>query len=146
MAKTAVGTGVATRTALRAAPGLCLAVAAALAGAGRSDEAAPRVTAPKDYFGFHLGDDYCLANYQQLSGYWSKLERESDRLKVVRIGVTEEGRPQLMGIVTSPANHRELARYQDVTRRLALAEGVSEAEARKLSALGKAVVWIDGGL
>src|SRR5262249_20964417 len=104
------------------------------------------ITAPKDYLGFNLGDDYCLANYQQLSGYWSKLERESDRLKVVRIGVTEEGRPQLMGIVTSPANHRELTRYQDVARRLALAEGVSEAEARKLSVAGKAVVWIDGGL
>src|SRR5262245_29343965 len=109
-------------------------------------DAATRITTPKEYFGFNLGDDYCLANYQQLVGYWSKLERESDRLKVVRIGASEEGRPQLMGIVTSPANHRELARYQDIARRLALAEGVTEAEARKLSAEGKAVVWIDGGL
>jgi hypothetical protein len=104
------------------------------------------ITSPKQYFGFNLGDDYCLANYQQLMGYWSKLERESDRFKVVRIGVTEEGRPQLMGIVTSPANHRELVRHQELARRLALAENVSEVEARKLSAEGKAVVWIDGGL
>src|SRR5216684_4422881 len=51
-----------------------------------------------------------------------------------------------MGIVTSPANHRELARYQEIARRLALAEGVSQAEAFKLSAQGKAIVWIDGGL
>src|SRR5262245_53300439 len=100
------------------------------------------VTSPNEFFGFNIGDDYCLANYQQLVGYWTKLERESDRLKVVRIGVTEEGRPQLMGVVTSPANHRELVRYQDITRRLALAEGVPEAEARKLSAEGKAVVGI----
>ncbi|HEV3446478.1 MAG TPA: M14 metallopeptidase family protein, partial [Gemmataceae bacterium] len=113
---------------------------------GRPAIAATHITSPKEYFGFNMGDDYCLANYQQLMGYWSKLERESDRLKVVRIGVTEEGRPQLMGIVTSPANHRELARYQEMARRLALADGVSEAEARKLSAQGKAVVWIDGGL
>src|SRR5262249_45982477 len=83
---------------------------------------------------------------QQLVGYWSKLERESDRLRVVRIGVTEEGRPQLMGIVTSPANHRQLARYQEIARRLALAEGVGEAEARKLAAEGKAVVRTDGVL
>jgi hypothetical protein len=113
---------------------------------GRPAIAATHITSPKEYFGFNMGDDYCLANYQQLMGYWSKLERESDRLKVVRIGVTEEGRPQLMGIVTSPANHRELARYQEMTRRLALADGVSEAEAFKLSAQGKAIVWIDGGL
>src|SRR5437588_10926300 len=118
----------------------------ALLGMDRPAPAAPPVTSPKAYFGFNMGDDYCLANYQQLSGYWSKLERESDRLKVVRIGVTEEGRPQLMGIVTSGANHRELVRYQDIARRLALVDGVTEAEARKLSDGGKAVVWIDGGL
>src|SRR5262245_56685187 len=109
-------------------------------------DAATRITTPKEYFGFNLGDDYCLANYQQLVGYWSKLERESPRLKVVCIGATEEGRPQLMGIVTSPANHKELARYQDISRRLANAEGISEVEAHRLSAEGKAVVWIDAGL
>jgi hypothetical protein len=125
---------------------VCLFLAAALLGVSELTAATPRITSPKEYFGFNLGDDYCLANYQQLAGYWSKLERESDRLKVIRIGVTEEGRPQLMGIVTSPANHRELARYQDISRRLALADGVGEAEAQKLSAEGKAVVWIDGGL
>jgi hypothetical protein len=124
----------------------CLLLATVLLGVGPTAGAASPITTPRDYFGFNLGDDYCLANYQQLSGYWSKLERESDRLKVVRIGVTEEGRPQLVGIVTSPANHRELARYQDMARRLALAEGLSEAEARKLATEGKAVVWIDGGL
>jgi hypothetical protein len=117
-----------------------------LLAAGRPALAAPPVTTPKDYLGFNIGDDYCLANYTQFAGYLSKLERESDRLKLVRIGATEEGRPQLMGIVTSPANHRELVRYQDIARRLALAEGVTEAEARELSAKGKVVVWIDGGL
>src|SRR5689334_4407165 len=46
--------------------------------------AAP-VTSPKQFFGFNLGDDYCLANYKQLSAYWAKLERESERFKVVKI-------------------------------------------------------------
>src|SRR5437763_7699152 len=105
----------------------------------KAAEPAPRVTTPKEYLGFDLCDDYCLANYQQLMGYWSKLERESDRLKVVRIGATEEGRPQLMGVVTSPANHRELARYQEIARRLGRAEVAGAAEARKLAAEGKAV-------
>src|SRR5437867_1199092 len=88
----------------------------------RAAESVPRITTPKEYFGFNLCDDYCLANYQQLAGYWSRLARESNRLKVVCIGATEEGRPQLMGIVTSPANHRELARYQEIARRLGFAE------------------------
>jgi hypothetical protein len=113
----------------------------------RASEPQPRpITSPKQQFGFNLGDDYCLANYQQLMKYWAKLEGESDRLKVVTIGTTEEGRPHLMGVVTSAANHRDLARYRDIARRLARAEGVNAAEAAKLAATGKAVVWIDGGL
>src|SRR5262249_37830552 len=107
---------------------------------------AAEVTTPKKFFGFNLGDDYCLANYKQIAGYWKQLEKESERVKVVKIGVTEEGRDQLMTIVTSPANHKKLAHYQQIARKLALAEGLSEAEAKKLSQEGKAVVWIDGGL
>ena len=61
-------------------------------------------------------------------------------------GTTEEGRPQFVGIVTSPANQRKLSHYQDIVRRLARAEDVTEAEARQLAAQGKVVVWIDGGL
>src|SRR5579871_372411 len=104
-----------------------------LAGNAPAQERPPRVTTPKEFLGFNLGDDYCLANYKQLADYWKKLERESDRLKVVSFGTTEEGRPQLVGIVTSAANQKTLARYQEIARRLALVDGVGEAEARKLS-------------
>src|SRR5260370_25370208 len=100
---------------------------------------AGKITTPKEHLGFNLGDDYCLANYKQLMSYWAKLEKESDRLKVVQIGTSEEGRPQLMGVVTSPANHKKLDHYKDIARRFAQAEGVDEAAARKLAAHGKAV-------
>ena len=104
------------------------------------------VTTPKEFFGFHIGDDYQLANYQQFKGYWETLGRESDRIKVMTIGTTEEGRPHLAAIVTSPANHRELDRYRQVARRLALADGVDRDDARALASRGKAIVWIDAGL
>ena len=105
-----------------------------------------KITTPKEFFGFNMGDDYCLANYQQLMAYWKKVEKESDRIKLFEIGKTEENRPQLMAIVTSPANHRKLNQYQSIARRLALAEGVDAAEAAKLAAEGKAVIWIDAGI
>ncbi len=105
-----------------------------------------KVSTPKEHFGFNLGDDYCLANYQQLYKYWHKLEEQSDRLKVVKIGKTEEGREQIMGIVTAPANHKKLEQYQKIAKHMARAEGVSSDEAVKLAAEGKAVIWIDGGL
>jgi hypothetical protein len=108
--------------------------------------AGPRVSTPKEEWGHNVGDDYFLANYQQLAAYWRKLEKQSPRLKVEDIGKTALGRPMLMAIVTSPANHQRLARYQDISRRLALAEGLTDDQARALAREGKAVVWIDGGL
>ena len=108
--------------------------------------AAAKVTSPKEQFGFAIGDDYQLVNYKQLVAYWKRLDAESDRMKVVDIGKTADGRTMVMAIITSPANHARLARYKDIATRLALAKGVGEADARRLSAEGKAVVWIDGGL
>ena len=139
-----------TRTPVRAA---LLAAALGLALDARESAAqapaaspAPGVTAPKAFFGFNVGDDYCLANYRQMSEYFSQLEKDSDRIKVIDIGATEENRRQLAAVVTSPANLRALDRYREIARRLARADGVGEAEARKLAAEGKAVVWIDAGI
>ena len=101
---------------------------------------------PKQQFGHDIGDDYRFANYTQLTEYWQKLDRESDRMKLVEIGKTAEGRPQLMAIITSPENHKKLDRYKEIARRLALAEGLTDDQARALAREGKAVVWIDGGL
>jgi hypothetical protein len=108
--------------------------------------AAPRVTSPKQQFGFDIGDDYCLANYQQLVAYWTRLGRESNRIRLVSIGATEEGRPQWMAIVSEPANLRRLEQYRDISRRLALAEGLTDPQASALATRGRAIVWIDGGL
>src|SRR5262245_16456184 len=120
-----------------------VALVLSLAPARSADPVPPKVTTPKAHFGFNLGDDYCLANYEQYAAYLAKLEKESDRLKVVNIGNTAEKRPQLMAIVTSPVNHKKLDQYRDIASKLANAESVTKEEAAKLAAGGKAVVWID---
>jgi hypothetical protein len=104
------------------------------------------ITSPKEQFGFNIGDDYQLANYTQLVEYWRKLTLQSDRIRLEEVGRTAEGRTMVMAVVTSRENHTQLARYKEIAGRLALAEGVSETEARKLALEGRAVVWIDGGL
>src|SRR5829696_7072157 len=57
----------------------------------QSTPPAPRVTSPKDFFGFNIGDDWKLANYDQFSAYWKKLDGESNRMIVQEIGKTAEG-------------------------------------------------------
>ena len=104
------------------------------------------VTAPKDFFKQEPGTDYYLANYEEYAAYLHRLAEESDRIKLQSFGQSEEGRTQWMGIVSSPANLANLDRYQEIARKLAKAEGISEAEAHQLASEGKAVVWIDAGL
>ena len=60
---------------------------------GRAQDTA-KITTPKEALGFNLGDDYQVANYTQLEAYWKKLATESDRMKLVDIGPTAEGRRQ----------------------------------------------------
>ncbi|MEK6301954.1 MAG: M14 metallopeptidase family protein [Acidobacteriota bacterium] len=105
-----------------------------------------KITSPKEQLGFNFGDDYQLANYVQLVEYWKRLDQQSDRMSLVEIGKTAEGRTMLMAIITSPENHKKLDRYKEISQRLATAEGLTDDQARALAAEGKAVVWIDGGL
>jgi hypothetical protein len=123
---------------------IVLLLAAALSSA--QAQPARKVITPNEAFGFRIGDDYRVADYTQLEAYWKKLASESDRMKLVDIGATAEGRHQWMAIITSPENHKNLARYKDISQKLAHAEGLSDEQAHALAREGKAIVWIDGGL
>ncbi|MCF8452239.1 MAG: peptidase [Pedobacter sp.] len=101
---------------------------------------------PKEHFGFTIGDDYQLANFSQTADYFKKISEQSDRVKLLGIGVTEEGRTQPMLIVSSPENLKYLEQYKEISQKLARAENLSDSEARILAEKGKAIVWIDGGL
>lgn len=58
-----------------------------------------KLTTPKQFFGHEIGEDYWLPNYAQFSKYWETLAKESDRLALDTIGLTAEGRPQLLAVV-----------------------------------------------
>jgi hypothetical protein len=107
---------------------------------------AKTVTSPKQQFGHDIGDDYFLANYTQFTEYVKKLAGESDRMKLVSIGKTAEGRDQYMAMISAPENIKKLEYYRGIAERLALAKGLTDDQAHALAKAGKAVVWIDGGL
>lgn len=105
-----------------------------------------RLTSPEQFFGHQIGADYQLPNYTKFHEYWIRLANESDRMELDTIGMTAEGRPQIMAIVSSPENLRNKERYRQIAERLARAEGVTAEQARQLAREGKGIVWIDGGL
>ena len=101
---------------------------------------------PAEAFPTEPGSDYYLANYDAYEKYLKTLAATSDRMKLIDIGKSAEGRTMWVAIVSSPANLAKLDHYREIARKLAKAEGVNEAQAKELAAEGRAVVWIDAGL
>ena len=100
---------------------------------------------PESVIGWAPCADYKLATYEQIAEYFRVLDEASDRMQLVEIGETAEGRTQLMAIISSASNMRNLDRYKAISQQLARAR-VSDDEARALVDEGKAIVWIDFGL
>ena len=81
-------------------------------------QAHAQVTSPKAFLGHNIGDDYFLPTYDQFIAYWKKIDGESNRMQVMEIGKTGEGRPHLAAIITAPENFAKLARYKEISQRL----------------------------
>ncbi len=104
------------------------------------------IPAPASVLGFEPCDDYRLGSYEQISRYLQALDQASERIQLVDIGQTTEGRTQLMAVISSAANMRRLPHFKSASRRLALANGLTPNEAQKLATDARSVVWIDFGL
>lgn len=130
----------------RPAVAVCLFGLLALSPVVEAQPKARTITSPKQQFGHDIGDDYQLVNYTQETEYLNKLAKESDRMKLVDIGPTAEGRHQYMAVISSPANMKNLEHFREISQKLSQAKGLTDEQAKALAEEGKAVVWIDGGL
>lgn len=104
------------------------------------------VPTPEQVLGHRMGEDRYVPSYDEMMAYWKAVAASSDRVKLVDIGPSTEGRRQVMAVVSSPQNLAKLDGYRETSRALGAAEGIDEARARVMAATGKALVWIDAGL
>ncbi len=107
--------------------------------------AAASVPTPKEHLGYTPGDDYKLADYADVTGYFRKLAVASDRIRLEEFGRSANGKPMLMAYISSAGNLKHLDRWKQISRTLALGRATAE-EAQTLSRAGRAIVWIDSGL
>ncbi len=126
-------------TTTRARHVLLLVVSLLLSPAGSAFAQAPPPS-PEEFFGFRMGADRKLADWNRLHEYYQLLAKRSDRLRLVELGKSSEGRPFIALFISSPANLAKLDRYRAVNAKLADPRGVPESEARALAAEGRAVV------
>ncbi|HMC62647.1 MAG TPA: M14 metallopeptidase family protein, partial [Candidatus Solibacter sp.] len=101
---------------------------------------------PESVLGHKPGDDFFLASYDESLGYFQKLAKATDKLKLVHVGKTTQGRDWYIAVISAAGNLAELDHYKDTARRLALVQGLTDAQARELAHNGKVMVHIDGGL
>jgi hypothetical protein len=129
-----------------------LAIGLALTAAAAVLPAAQRaVPTPASVIGWEPCADYKLATYEQIEGYFRTLAAAvPSRMRLVEMGETTEGRMQILAVISSEENIRQLGRYKDIARQLALVRDgerpLTDQQARALARDGKAIVWIDFGL
>jgi hypothetical protein len=105
-----------------------------------------QVPTPESVLGHKPGDDFFLASYDESLGYFQKLAKATDKLKLAHVGKTTRGLEWYIAIISSPKNLADLDKYKTTARRLALVKGLTEAQAHELAHNGKVMVHIDGGL
>ncbi|PYS78661.1 MAG: hypothetical protein DMF66_05605, partial [Acidobacteria bacterium] len=111
--------------------------------ADNSETSAARVPSPRDALGFTPGDDRRVADWTQITDYFKRLDRASDRVLVQQIGESTLGRPLFVAYLSAPENIRSLDRYREIQRRLADPRLVaSDAARERLVREGKTVVVI----
>lgn len=106
---------------------------------------AAAVPTPTEHLGYRPGTDYKLADYNDIIGYYQKLEKASPRIKLRQYGKTSSGKPMYVALISSEANIRDLDKYKEWNRRMALGLA-SREEAQKIARDGKVFVWIDAGI
>jgi hypothetical protein len=103
------------------------------------------VPRPEEIIGFKPGTDYKLMDYEELYKYFQALGQSSPRIKLVEVGKTSEGRPHLLALLSSEENLRNIDKYKEMNRKLALGLA-TPAEAEAYARDGKVFVWIDSSM
>ena len=103
------------------------------------------VPTPESVLGFKPGADNKLATYDQTISYLRQLAASSRYLTLAEAGRTTQGRTMYFALISAPKNLARIGRYREIALRLAHPEGLTDEQARRLAAEGKAFVHIDGG-
>lgn len=104
------------------------------------------VPSPKDVLGHHIGAPKELTYYADIVHHYDSLAAHSGRVKVMRIGKTEEGRDSMIVFLGSEDSIAHLDENRKNLARLADPRGLTDAEAQALIEKTKPIYTLSGGL
>ncbi len=104
---------------------------------------ASSILSPKSVLGFTPGDDRTIAGWSQITDYFNRLDRASDRITVQTLGQSTLKRPLIVAFISARENILALEKYKDIQQQLADPRKVTQNLQRdRLLANGKVVVAI----
>jgi len=98
---------------------------------------AAAVKTPEQFFGFKPGTDRMLFNYESLVNYLKYLDNASPRLKMVEIGRSPLDKPMYLYFISSEENIKNLDKFKEINKKLALDPNIPEPERIKLLENGR---------
>lgn len=104
------------------------------------------VPTPEQFFGYRMGADRKLANWDRLLEYYRAVAKASDRVSLVELGKTSEGRPYIALFISSPSNLARLDAIRQMNATLADPRGAAPSEIDRIVREGRAVVIQTFGL
>ena len=108
--------------------------------------ASDQVPTPLKFLGRIVGTPGELTYAKDIVRYYDALDATSDRVKVWRIGQTEEGRDMVVLAVADAATIRDLEKYKGYLNELTDPRRTSPARAQELLNTAKPIYWLTSGL
>lgn len=108
--------------------------------------ASSTVPSPDKILGHIVGAPDVLTYSNDIYHYYDELAKTSPRVKVFRVGKSEEGRDFLLIAVSDEANIAQLDHLRDITAKLADPRKITDAEAQQLISSGKPIYWASGSI
>jgi len=109
--------------------------------------ASDKVPSPDKILGYVVGTPNKLTYTKDMYRYYRELEKSTPRVRVFSAPErSEEGKEQMLVVVSDEANIAKLDRYKEITARLADPRKINDAEAQQLIGEGKAIYWASGSI
>ena len=106
-----------------------------------------KVPSPDKVLGYAVGTPNKLTYTKDLYRYYRELAKASPRVRVLTAPEkSEEGREQMLVIISDEENLAKLDRYKEITAKLADPRKITDTEAHTLISEGKPFYWASGSI
>jgi len=104
------------------------------------------IPSPKQVLGDHIGVPNKLHYYEQIVSYFKALAAATPRVKIINIGKTEEGRDNVVVMLSSEENMARLESYRQNLGLLADPRKITPEQARQIISATKPIYHLTAGL